>query len=327
MRTAIILSGLVLGLGFAAPALADDDLTSEEMHDNLDDHGAWVETDDYGLAWRPEGVGVGWRPYSRGYWERVDNAWLWCSSLSWGRIPFHYGRWLHHARFGWVWIPGRTYAPAWVVWSDITGYSAWAPLPPGAGWRGRAFVGSVPTFAWVYAPSHLFSGRVVRFGGFGRGPAGHRFRSYRAYGPGYRGRHAWRADQRRVNRVSERRASRAYDRGQYRRAEERRRYRRAEERRQFRRNQQRRQYRRQDRQRVQTQKRQYRRVDRRAKQVRTQRGSQPKNVSARAPARQQKRVAPRARREVRAKQQQPRKQRRSGRRSGGRGSDRNRNRL
>ena len=31
---------------------------------------------------------------------------------------------------GWVWVPGYTWAPAWVSWRYGDGYAGWAPLPP-----------------------------------------------------------------------------------------------------------------------------------------------------------------------------------------------------
>jgi hypothetical protein len=31
---------------------------------------------------------------------------------------------------GWVWVPGRVWAPAWVDWRENDEYIAWTPIPP-----------------------------------------------------------------------------------------------------------------------------------------------------------------------------------------------------
>jgi hypothetical protein len=36
--------------------------------------------------------------------------------------------------YGWVWVPGTEWAPAWVAWRYTDDYVGWAPLPPSAGW-------------------------------------------------------------------------------------------------------------------------------------------------------------------------------------------------
>jgi hypothetical protein len=35
-------------------------------------------------------------------------------------------------RYGWVWVPGYDWAPAWVSWRHADGFAGWAPLPPAA---------------------------------------------------------------------------------------------------------------------------------------------------------------------------------------------------
>ncbi len=34
-------------------------------------------------------------------------------------------------QYGWVWVPGNVWAPAWVSWRTANSYVGWAPLPPG----------------------------------------------------------------------------------------------------------------------------------------------------------------------------------------------------
>ncbi|MEO1231164.1 MAG: DUF6600 domain-containing protein [Myxococcota bacterium] len=187
MRRLEIFTGCVAALILSsATARASDNIDEEQIHAELDAYGSWVDVADHGPAWRPDDVDQDWRPYTRGHWERQNDAWLWVSDLSWGRIPFHYGRWLSHANYGWVWVPGRTWAPAWVLWSDVEGYSAWAPLPPGPVWQGSTFVGAVPAAAWCFAPAALFGGTYVYFRPYWRSGWVPRLRPYRGWGPHFR---------------------------------------------------------------------------------------------------------------------------------------------
>lgn len=98
--------------------------------DDLDDHGRWVFVTGVGWSWRPF-VAVGWRPYHHGYWHRSRGGFLtWVSYDPWGWGPYHYGRWAFDPGYGWVWVPGYGYSPAWVYWMYGPGYVGWAP----AGW-------------------------------------------------------------------------------------------------------------------------------------------------------------------------------------------------
>jgi hypothetical protein len=53
------------------------------------------------------------------------------SDYSWGWAPFHYGRWDYDQYYGWLWIPGNEWGPAWVSWRRADGYYGWAPMEPG----------------------------------------------------------------------------------------------------------------------------------------------------------------------------------------------------
>ena len=53
------------------------------------------------------------------------------TNYSWGWAPFHYGRWYHDDYYGWAWVPGYEWAPAWVSWRSGGGYYGWAPMSPG----------------------------------------------------------------------------------------------------------------------------------------------------------------------------------------------------
>ena len=105
------------------------------FYQSLAPYGSWLEVPDYGWCWQPTVavIDTAWRPYChRGRWLYTDSGWYWQSDYSWGWAPFHYGRWSYHARCGWVWVPGSTWAPAWVSWRRSATHCGWAPLPPDA---------------------------------------------------------------------------------------------------------------------------------------------------------------------------------------------------
>ena len=126
-----------------------------ERHAVLDGYGQWVATARFGRVWRPSGIAVGWRPYSRGRWLYRRAGWTWRSDYPWGWVAFHYGRWVYDDIYGWVWVPGNTWGPAWVTWTYTDSYIGWAPLPP---WRigYGAWGGVVPNSYWCFAPRRGF---------------------------------------------------------------------------------------------------------------------------------------------------------------------------
>jgi hypothetical protein len=105
------------------------------FYDELSPYGRWFMLEGYGWGWTPYGVSASWRPYTYGYWVYTDYGWTWVSRWRWGWAPFHYGRWIFHRHHGWVWKPGRVWAPAWVVWRHRPGWIGWAPMPPQAEWH------------------------------------------------------------------------------------------------------------------------------------------------------------------------------------------------
>ena len=113
------------------------DATADYFDNTLTPYGSWVVDENYGRCWRPTAViyDAGWRPYcDRGHWVYTDYGWYWDSDYSWG-VTFHYGRWFHHARYGWCWYPDTVWAPSWVTWRSGGEYCGWAPLPPLAVYR------------------------------------------------------------------------------------------------------------------------------------------------------------------------------------------------
>lgn len=151
--------------------------------DDLDDHGRWVFVTGIGWSWRPT-VSVGWRPYYNGYWYHGRNNCLtWVSYDPWGWGTYHYGRWAYDTNYGWVWVPGYGYSPAWVYWWYGSGYVGWAPAgwwdchrgyydwayrpyrnaDFGFGFNGRIRVGEMDLRPWTFVDSTgLVSNRVDR---------------------------------------------------------------------------------------------------------------------------------------------------------------------
>jgi hypothetical protein len=110
------------------------DTTTDVFTDALAPYGNWVQVPEYGAAWQPtvETTNPDWRPYvADGQWINSDSGWYWQSDYPWGWAPFHYGGWINADQLGWVWVPGKTWGPAWVAWRSAASYVGWAPLPPG----------------------------------------------------------------------------------------------------------------------------------------------------------------------------------------------------
>jgi hypothetical protein len=112
---------------------------------DLQENGSWIYASTYsGYAWRPR-VSIGWRPYYYGRWGYGPGGCLtWISYEPWGWVPYHYGRWAYDALYGWIWLPGYNYAPAWVYWAYGPGYIGWAP----SGW----YDCYRPYYGWAYRP-------------------------------------------------------------------------------------------------------------------------------------------------------------------------------
>ena len=113
----------------SAPA-PDDSASFQTFYDALGNQGTWIQSSDYGYVWQPQETDPDWAPYTEGSWAYTDAGWTWVSAEPWGWATYHYGRWVNLAGTGWCWVPGYTWAPAWVSWRYGGGYAGWAPLPP-----------------------------------------------------------------------------------------------------------------------------------------------------------------------------------------------------
>ena len=116
--------------------------------------GEWIETPEYGLVWRPTHVNAEWQPYTYGRWVWTREGWAWASDEPFGWAVYHYGRWAWSPAAGWMWVPGRVWAPAWVTWRWSDGYAAWCPMGV------RSVYVEQPT-VWVVVPTRTFLEPVV----------------------------------------------------------------------------------------------------------------------------------------------------------------------
>jgi hypothetical protein len=107
----------------------------EPFYDDLAEYGEWVYVSGPGWVWSPYNTPTGWRPYQLGHWVYTDYGWTWASDESFGWAVYHYGRWCNDPEYGWVWVPGTEWGPAWVAWNEGSGWVGWAPLPWQVSWR------------------------------------------------------------------------------------------------------------------------------------------------------------------------------------------------
>ncbi len=114
----------------------------------LQEYGGWVEVGGR-RCWRPR-VEDTWRPYYQGHWRHTPVGLTWVSYDPWGYVTHHYGSWDYAPAYGWVWYPGRVYAPARVHWY-------WGPT----------YVGWIPSGYYGHHYRHRHHGFNLRFGHYG----------------------------------------------------------------------------------------------------------------------------------------------------------------
>ena len=122
------------------------------FYTDLTPYGQWIEFQPGYYAWQPTLVDPGWRPYTRGHWVWSNYGWYWVSAEPFGWATYHYGRWYYDDFYGWLWIPGTIWGPAWVEWRYNDSYVGWAPLPPYAHFH--ITVGIRFTRRWAAPPTY-----------------------------------------------------------------------------------------------------------------------------------------------------------------------------
>jgi hypothetical protein len=147
----------------APPARYEDEAgirRAEDFYEPLSPYGRWVSYPGYGMVFVPSAtvVGVGFRPYTYGHWEYTEWGWTWVDHHPFGWATGHYGRWFYDSSYGWVWVPGTVWSPAWVTWRTGGGYIGWAPMPPGAYYGG---VYTVYETSWVFVGYSSFGAPYV----------------------------------------------------------------------------------------------------------------------------------------------------------------------
>ncbi len=108
----------------------EGEITFNYFYRSLEPYGEWLRMDNDLIVWHPTVVSYDWSPYSVGRWVWTDYGWYWDSFEPFGWATYHYGRWIYDDYYGWVWVPGYRWAPAWVEWRYNDDYIGWAPLPP-----------------------------------------------------------------------------------------------------------------------------------------------------------------------------------------------------
>jgi len=163
----IVFTCLLISFGLANKVAAQDVAVSyQAFYDNLAPYGEWVYDARYGNVFVPY-EDPGFRPYTRGHWVMTEYGNTWVSDDPWGWACYHYGRWTYNGYYGWIWIPGHEWAPAWVSWRYGGGYCGWAPLGPDYTVGGVYYC---PDNWWVFVePHYLYEPRWhEHWGGYER---------------------------------------------------------------------------------------------------------------------------------------------------------------
>lgn len=137
----------------APPPANPEDVSYQTFYDQLSPYGQWIQDPDYGYVWMPD-VSQDFKPYAtNGHWVYTDEGWAWDSGYPWGWAAFHYGRWFFRDGYGWMWIPGNEWAPAWVSWRNSDDYYGWAPMEPGISVNVAYSSGyNPPPHYWCFVP-------------------------------------------------------------------------------------------------------------------------------------------------------------------------------
>ncbi|MGI4749895.1 MAG: DUF6600 domain-containing protein [Janthinobacterium lividum] len=163
-------SGFVLLLAMCcgaqkASAQPGASVSIQTFYDELEPYGQWIDDPELGYVWAPD-AGPDFRPYAtNGHWAATEFGNTWVSDYDWGWAAFHYGRWRFANDYGWEWIPGTEWGPAWVNWRTGGDYYGWAPLGPGIGIDisfGSGYY--APDNYWIFAPRrYVYEPNIYRY--------------------------------------------------------------------------------------------------------------------------------------------------------------------
>ena len=159
---------LILFFTFGLPpakvtAQYDAYVSYNDFYQELAPYGQWIDDPQYGYVWSPDQDGS-FRPYyTNGHWVMTEYGNTWVSDYPWGWACFHYGRWTFDNYYGWIWIPGTNWGPAWVCWRYGEGYYGWSPLGPGYDLNSSMDY-TCPNDWWVFIPpQYLYNGGYYRY--------------------------------------------------------------------------------------------------------------------------------------------------------------------
>ena len=130
-----------IGMKPGTAFIDDRDKNGLSLSDLIGIKKSYAETAEAGMiyVWKPSvelgvaltaGEAKVFTPYSNGQWVNSDAGWYFKAPTPVEETVSHYGRWVNSPTAGWLWVPGRVWAPAWVDWKQNDNYVSWAPLPP-----------------------------------------------------------------------------------------------------------------------------------------------------------------------------------------------------
>lgn len=126
----------------------------QTFYNELEPYGRWINNPELGFIWVPD-EGRDFQPYmTNGRWIMTEFGNTWLSDYPWGWAPFHYGRWGYDDYYGWFWVPGDEWGPAWVTWRSGGDYYGWAPIPPGVSINISI---NIPFTRWFFVPKRYVS--------------------------------------------------------------------------------------------------------------------------------------------------------------------------
>ncbi|MES2734515.1 MAG: DUF6600 domain-containing protein [Bacteroidota bacterium] len=154
---------LFLSLVTPSTSLAQPEYSAsfDTFYDDLAPYGQWINDPNYGSVWVPN-VASNFQPYATdGHWVLTEYGNTWVSDYPWGWAVFHYGRWFYQDYYGWAWVPGDEWGPAWVSWRSGGEYYGWAPLAPGC--QVNVTI-NIPSWQWVFVPQiYITSPRIYNY--------------------------------------------------------------------------------------------------------------------------------------------------------------------